>query len=100
MEYLPDLPDVLITFGQAVLGMSLVVYCLILFSIPVYSRKCYNHAMRITSMLGGAVMLYTLFTEDTGRGWAVWLIGLFMVSLIASTLSVKTRMTRNTRYDD
>lgn len=100
MEYLPNLPDVLINLGQAMLGMSLVIYCLILFSIPVYSRKCYNYGMRVTSMLGGAVMLYTLVTDDIARGWAVWLIGLFMVSLIASTLSVKTRMTQSRRHDD
>ena len=100
MDFLPNLPDFLVKIGQAFLGLGLVTFSLLISATPVLSHKLFNYGMRVTSAIAGAVMLYSVFTDDTGRGIVVWLIASMMAFIIFSTMSVRQQLKAGKKIDE
>lgn len=100
MDVIPSLPGSVADWAQATLGLSLIVFCWVLATTPVYSHKVINYVMRVSAGLAGGVILWSATTGDTARGVAVSLLAVHFASLTASALAFRKLYPQGRRKDD
>lgn len=103
MDYFPDIPVLWVHWGQALLGVLLILLGILGFAVGQVGRHRWVYIGTIvSSWFTGAVLLWSRLTGDRAGGWGVWGLVFLSFFLIIAGLEMRAMSGDNygRRHDD
>jgi hypothetical protein len=94
VDVLPDLPRWLTDVLQAVMGLGMITFALLVFVTPPLSKPLFRLSMAWSAAIGGAIAMWNVFTNESAKGLVVACLVVFFSALVASTITIKESMKR------